>query len=206
MEVLENMVVNGSVINKSLSYEKYYNLIKELLVEGKTTGTEQKESYVKHARLNFQRMKRVYRTTLISDELKNIVSKIDQKQLWVVLSEGWCGDAAQNLPAIARIAEQNDNIELRILLRDENPEVMEAYLTNGSKSIPKLIALDESSKEELFTWGPRPEFFQNMVLHHKANPKMSSEEFDEWLHREYAMDKSKKIQEEFQSLLQISLN
>jgi hypothetical protein len=206
MEVLEKMVVNDALIEKSLSYEKYYQLIKDLLAEGKTTGIEQKESYIRHARLNFQRMKRVYRTTLISDELKNTVSKIAHRQLWVVLSEGWCGDAAQNLPAIARIAEQNENIELRILLRDENPDVMEAYLTNGSKSIPKLIAFDERANQELFTWGPRPAFFQNLVLEHKANPQMSNDEFNEWLHREYTLDKTQKLQEEFQSLLQISLN
>jgi hypothetical protein len=206
MEVLENMVVGEAVMQRSLTYEKYYQLIKDLLAEGKTTGVEQKAAHVKHARLNFQRMKRVYRTTLIGDELKESISSIDRKQLWLVLSEGWCGDAAQNLPAIARMAEQNENIELRILLRDENPEVMDAYLTNGSKSIPKLIAFDDESKQELFTWGPRPAFFQNMVLHQKANPKMSSEEFNEWLHREYTLDKSLKLQEEFLSLLHLSLN
>jgi hypothetical protein len=206
MEVLESMAVGEAVIKKSLTYEKYYQLIKDLLAEGKTTGVEQKAAYVKHARLNFQRMKRVYRTTLIGEELKETISNIDRKQLWVVLSEGWCGDAAQNLPAIARMAEQNENIELRILLRDENPEVMNAYLTNGSKSIPKLIAFDNDSKQELFTWGPRPAFFQDMVLQQKANPKMSSEAFNEWLHREYTLDKSQKLQEEFQSLLLFSQN
>lgn len=206
MEVLESMVVSEAVIKRSLTYEKYYQLIKDLLAEGKTTGAEQKASYVKHARLNFQRMKRVYRTTLIGDELKETISNIDRRQLWIVLSEGWCGDAAQNLPAIAKMAEQNENIELRILLRDENPDVMNAYLTNGSKSIPKLIAFDDDSKQELFTWGPRPAFFQDMVLHQKANPKMSNDEFNEYLHREYTLDKAQKLQEEFQALLLFSQN
>jgi len=206
MVVLEKNIIDEKVIEKALTYEKYYQLIKELLHEGKTTGKEQIESRVKHARLNFQRMKRVYRTTSISDELKNLIQKIDRKQLWLVLSEGWCADASQNLPAIARIVEQNENIELKILLRDENPEVMDAYLTNGSKSIPKLIALDEKTKSELFTWGPRPRAFQNMVLEQKSNPKLTSEEFDELLHREYTRDKTQKLQEEFKELLQYSQN
>lgn len=203
---MEKKLINEEVIDKALSYEKYYQLIKDLLEEGKTTGAKQIESRVKHARLNFQRMKRVYRTTLISDELKNMIRKIDQKQLWVVLSEGWCGDAAQNLPAIAKIAEQNENIELKILLRDENPELMDAYLTNGGKSIPKLIALDNQTKSELFTWGPRPKEIQKLVVQHKAKPEMSNEAFNEWLHKEYTIDKTNKLQEEFKSLLRYSRN
>lgn len=201
MNALESKAVYEAAVSKSLTYEKYYQLIKDLLAEGKTTGAEQKEAYVKHSRLNFQRMKRVYRTMLLNDDLKNTIINTDCRQLWMVISEGWCGDAAQNLPAIARIAEQSELIKLRILLRDENPEVMNAYLTNGSKSIPKLIALEEDTRRELFIWGPRPSFFQKMVLQHKANPKMSNEAFNERLHREYALDKSQKIQEEFQLLL-----
>jgi len=198
--------IDEEVIQKALSYEKYYQLIKELLEKGKTTGREQKESQVKHARLNFQRMKRVYRTTLISDELKSLLQKIDQKQLWVVLSEGWCGDAAQSLPAIAKIAEQSEKVELKILLRDENPEVMNTYLTNGGKSIPKLIALDERTKSELFTWGPRPETFQQMVIDHKNAPKLSEDSFNQLLHKAYAEDKTQMLQSEFKNLIRLSLN
>ncbi len=203
---MEKHLINDELLGKALTYEKYYQLIKKLLREGKTTGAEQLESRVKHARLNFQRMKRVYRTTQIDEELKSILRQINHRQIWLVLSEGWCGDAAQSLPAIARIAEENENIELKVLLRDENPEVMNAYLTDGNMSIPKLIALDEETKAELFTWGPRPKQFQDMVLRQKENPEMSKESFNEWLHREYALDKTNKLQQEFKSLIRISYN
>jgi hypothetical protein len=206
MKVMDKQLINDKVLGKALTYEKYYQLIKELLREGKTTGSEQPESRVKHARLNFQRMKRVYRTTKIDEELKAIIEQIDYKQLWLVISEGWCGDAAQSLPAIARIAEQNDNIDLKILLRDENPEIMSAYTTNGSKSIPKLIALDERTKAELFTWGPRPKELQDLVLEQKMDKKMDQEALNIWLHREYTQDKTQKLQKEMKSLLKLALN
>ena len=199
--VLEQTSILRSDINGSLSYKAYYQLIKELLMEGKTTSQNDNQNYVRHAKLNFQRMKRVYRTTLINDDLKEKLESLEKSQIWLVLSEGWCGDAAQNLPAIARIAELSDKIDLRILLRDKNLHIMDAYLTNGSRSIPKIIALDEESFEEIFTWGPRPSVLQKMVMSQKENPLMSNEEFNEYLHKQYTLDKTQSLQQEFTQLI-----
>ena len=88
-----------------------------------------------------------------------------------------------------------------ILLRDENPEVMDAYLTNGSRSIPNLISIDAESGEELFAWGPRPTEFQEMVLEHKRNPIVDYDTFQEELHRMYTSDRTLSLQEELVSLI-----
>jgi hypothetical protein len=206
MEVTEKIEIMDIVKRKALTYEQYHQLIKKLLWEGKTTGDDQDVTQLKHAKLNFRRMKRVFRTTQISEDLKDIFEKIDHRQLWVVLSEGWCGDAAENLPAIARLVEITDKIDLRILLRDENPELMEAYLTNGRRSIPKLIVLDDKTKTELFTWGPRPKIFQDMVHGLKIDPQMSPDAFYEVLHKEYNIDKTTSLQKELFELVAKNMN
>ena len=170
-----------------MSYETYLNLINDLAAKGKTTGEDQSEKFIIFTKLNFQRMKRVFKTTLVNEDLKSAIKNLDKKMIWLVLTEGWCGDAAQNLPAMSRISELSDHIELKILLRDENPDIINAYLTNGGKSIPKLIALDAENLHELFVWGPRPEKFQFLVMEHKHNPKLPNEEFQLFLHKEYTL-------------------
>ncbi len=194
-------VITRELLDNSMDYTQYFNLVKDLLEEGKTTGTNQNEAYLKHAKLNLQRMKRVYKTTAISEQLENTLKSMKKGMIWVVLTEGWCGDAAQNLPAIARFAETSSAIGLKILLRDENPQIMNAYLTNGNKAIPKLIALDSDTLEELFVWGPRPAKFQQMVTAHKHNPTSSNEEFNENLHKQYTLDKTTSLQKEIDGLL-----
>lgn len=151
-------------------------------------------------------MKRVYRTTVIHEDLKSSIKKITNDQIWIVLSEGWCGDAAQSLPVIAKIAELSEKIDLRILLRDENTHIIDAHLTNGSRSIPKIIAIDKLTMEELFTWGPRPKEFQEMVMAHKTHPKESDAEFNKQLHRKYTLDKTESLQLEFLQLVNSAIN
>ena len=197
----EQKEITPAIVADSITYERYFSLIKELLQEGKTTGNNQSEQYVKYAKLNFQRMKRVYRTTQITEDFKDIISTISKKQIWIVLTEGWCGDAAQSLPGIAKVSELTENIDLRILLRDENPEIMNAYLTDGSKSIPKLISLDSETHAELFTWGPRPKELQKLVIDHIKNPHLSNAEFNEQLHMKYTIDKTNSLQKELADLI-----
>lgn len=86
----------------------------------------------------------------------------------LVIAADWCGDAANTVPVLARLADLIPGMELRILVRDENPDVMNAYLTNGTRSIPIAIALDESFRE-LGHWGPRPAALQEWVI---SNMKM----------------------------------
>ncbi|WP_435261518.1 thioredoxin family protein [Tenacibaculum sp. nBUS_03] len=140
-------------LSKAMSYDDYRGLVDKLIKEGKSTGENQSEDLLNYSVLNDKRMKRLDKTLhLSSDSIEN-VKKVTEKQTWLVLTEGWCGDAAHNLPMINKIAKENSNIDLQLVLRDENLELMDSFLTNGGRSIPKLIVLDDE-KNVIGTWGP----------------------------------------------------
>lgn len=86
----------------------------------------------------------------------------------LVLAEDWCGDASNTIPFLARWAGQTPGVELRIVRRDEHPLVMDQYLTNGSRSIPIVIVLDQDLRE-LGHWGPRPGVLQEWVMQNKGS-------------------------------------
>ncbi len=144
-------------IEKSMTYAEYIKLIDDLLLDGKTTGTNQSEAMFNYGKLNRQRMHRLEKTVKLKIRLSKKRENIERKMIWLIITEGWCGDAAQNIPTIEKIAAENENIETRYVLRDENLELMDDYLTNNARSIPKLIALDAETFEEIGTWGPRPQ-------------------------------------------------
>lgn len=184
----------------AITYTQYRDLIDRLLAEGKTTGTNHSEDMVEYTRMNMHRMRRMEKNTVLHDDVIQVLLSVQTKMIWVVLTEAWCGDAAQNLPAIVKIADASPLIELKLLLRDENPELMDQYLTNGGRSIPKLIALDADTMEVLGTWGPRPVPAQELVLAAKAKD-MPFKEMAEHLHGWYAKDKSNILQMELRDLI-----
>ena len=195
-----------SVIKKSLSYSEYLQLTEDLLSQEKTTGPNQGADYVHYTNLNFHRMKRLDKTVEINAELKSLITQIQTPQTWLVISEAWCGDAAQNVPLLQKIADLSNKIELKIILRDENIEVMELYLTNGGRSIPKLIALENDTLNELYTWGPRPASIQNVMNELKAANVTEISEIVEKIQIAYNHDKSQSFQNEFVTLLTEYLN
>ena len=81
----------------------------------------------------------------------------------LVLNEDWCGDSVNILPYVARLAESSSCIEMRIIGRDANRDLMEAHLTGHSRSIPVVIVYDENFRE-LGWWGPRPGPLQQWML------------------------------------------
>lgn len=197
--------INPSIIESAMTYEAYRQLVSDLLAEGKSTGENQSEAFFQYSKLNVARMNRLDKKTVISEEANSLLQEIKQPLIWLVITEGWCGDAAQILPVIAKLADSNSNIELRHILRDEHLDIMDAFLTNGGRSIPKLIALDAESLKVLGSWGPRPELPQQMVMNSKktaesiSDKKSQKEYLDEvkkevqlWYHR----DKTKSIQME----------
>lgn len=188
-------VITQETLQESISFEEYIQQIDHLLAENKTTGTDHSEFMVDYTRLNMQRMRRLIKTTLLLNELRETLDALQKKMVWVVLTEGWCGDAAQIVPVIAEIARYSGKIDLHLLLRDEHPEVMDAYLTNGTRSIPKLICLEAGSLQELGSWGPRPDSAQQMVLEGKKL-NLSKEEFIERVHKWYADNKTLDTQKE----------
>ena len=194
-------VITRKLLEKSLSYSEYRKLTEKLLSENKTTGPNQSLELLEYTKLNFQRLQRIEKTIALQPELIDILQNLTQPLTWVVLAEAWCGDVAQNLPLIAKMVDSSPSLELFILLRDENPEVMDAYLTNGTRSIPKLICLKQEDLSEKGQWGPRPQPAQNMLLEHKKNPLSSKAEFTKNLHAWYAKDKGNTLQQEFLQLL-----
>lgn len=187
-------------IERSMEYAEYIKLIDDLLVEGKTTGTNQSEAMFNYGKINRQRMKRLGNTVELNDSLKKKTQEIERKLIWLIITEGWCGDAAQNIPIIEKIAHENSNIETKYVLRDENLELMDKYLTNNARSIPKLICLEAETLEEIGTWGPRPQAAMDYFLEMRASG-MDKTQMMENLQRWYIKDKEQSIQDEFEELL-----
>ncbi len=190
----------------SMSYNDYLNLIDEKINENSSTGNEQNEMLTDFTKLNRARMKRLDKTQQIIPELESVVKAITQKQIWLVLTESWCGDAAQNVPVLQKLAEINPVIDLRLALRDDNDELMQQYLTNGGKSIPKLIAVSENLENELFTWGPRPAVAQIEVKRLLEEQGGFNEKVKEGIQIWYNNDKGISMQNELIDLLKNAAN
>jgi len=188
-------------IEKSMTYAEYIKLIDDLLLDGKTTGANQSEAMFNYGKLNRQRMRRLEKTVRLNDSLKEKAQAVNRKMIWLIITEGWCGDAAQNIPTIEKIASQSPNVETRYVLRDENLELMDKYLTYHARSIPKLIALEAETLEEIGTWGPRPQtamdYFFEMKHQGLEKPQMM-ENMQRW----YNQDKEQSLQAEFETLFE----
>jgi hypothetical protein len=187
-------------IEKSMTYAEYIKLIDDLLLDGKTTGPNQSEAMFNYGKLNRQRMHRLEKTVKLTDSVVEKAKNNRRKMIWLIITEGWCGDAAQNIPTIEKIAAESELIETRYVLRDENLELMDAYLTNNARSIPKLIALDAETLEELGTWGPRPKEAIDYFYELKSQG-LEKPEIMEKIQRWYLSDKEQSIQKEFEKLL-----
>ena len=183
-------------LENSITYQEYRNLVSNLLAENKSTGPEQSEALTNYSLLNDRRMKRLDKTIKISEDTITEINTINEPQTWLVITEGWCGDAAQNLPVINKIAEINNLINFKVVLRDENEDLMNQFLTNGGKAIPKLIALDKDNNV-INTWGPRPTVATKMVADYKAEHGALDATFKQDLQVWYNKDKGKSTQEDF---------
>ena len=195
---MKNIITNG--LRKGISYEDYRKMVTDLLAQGKSTGPNQSASLLNYSMLNNQRMHRLDKTVRLSKETMASIKNVKKPMTWLVLTEGWCGDAAQTLPVIHKIASQSDQIDLKIVLRDENEALMNEFLTNGSKSIPKLIVLDENH-EVVNSWGPRPTEPTQMVAKYKRKHGQLDAEFKKQLQIWYNKDKGKNTQEDLIKLL-----
>ncbi len=191
-------------VKQGMSYESYLELTDSLLAQGKTTGPKANDpKMVEYTTLNRQRMQRLDKTTELNDALLKKLDGLKRRYTWLVITEPWCGDAAQNLPVLAKAAEASAAIDIRLVLRDENTELMDQYLTNGGRAIPKLIVLDAETMQELATWGPRPEPLQQKARDYKAmpEPKPTHDEFTKEVQVWYNKDKTQTLQQEILDLL-----
>lgn len=200
-------MITKEQFEEALSYESYQQYANERFLQGKTTGEAEKvntEFYLHYTKMNLSRTKRVERTGKLSPELELTLGQIKAPQNWLIIVESWCGDVPHNLPLIQKMAEYQPLIQLRLILRDENLEIMDQYLTNGGRSIPKLIAMDQHFENELFTWGPRPIALQEYIDKQKAQG-LSMEEVIENTQKWYNKDKGAAIRSEFLDLITSTL-
>lgn len=187
----------------SHSYSEYRKLISDLLLEGKSTGNEQSEKRIHYSILNETRLNRLDKTMKISEENVVKLRSLKKEYIWLVLAEGWCGDAAQLLPVFNKmVLESNKKIEIKIALRDENEDTMNHFLTNGTRAIPKLIIIEKATGEVLGHWGPRPkgavEFMNNYKKEHGVIDETAKAELQLW----YLHDKGLSTQNEIIQLLE----
>ena len=176
-------------LDNSMSYKDYRSLMAELVDSKSTTGLDQSEEMVAYTVLNEQRMKRWDKTVKVSVAAQEKIAGFASDVTWLVLTESWCGDAAHVIPVINKVAELNSHIDLKLVLRDENDALMQQFLTNGGKSIPKLIMIDNTSGAVLDTFGPRPIAATNLVKDYITEHGTVTDELKENLQMWYNKDK-----------------
>lgn len=188
-------------LKKSQSYQEYRKMVTQLVANESTTGIEKTEALVEYTKLNERRMKRWDKTLKISENTKARINDFKDKVTWLVITESWCGDAAHIMPVINRVAELNDNITFKTVLRDDNEDLMNLFLTNGSKSIPKLIMIEDKTGEVIDTYGSRPSNVTKLVNDYKAEHGKLTAEFKQDLQMWYNKDKGQNIVEDLTQLL-----
>lgn len=185
-------------VEKGLSYPEYLNKIEEQLVEIEAAGDP--KSYAKYYSINLKRIKRLDKNFSLTDEQKEKLNQINSDFKLLIITEGWCGDAAQVMPVI-NVMMNEISVEQKIVFRDENPELMNEFLTDGAKSIPILIGVNKEGNE-LFRFGPRPQHGMELLKKHKENPQeYTDEQFHQDLQLWYNQDKGVSIFEEFVAVM-----
>lgn len=198
------MILDISSIDGLFSWQEYLEFSRYLFEETRKTTSESEtyntEEILEYTKVNFARIKRVSGHFELSENLTVTLGQIPTKWHWIMLAESWCGDVAQVGPVIAKIAESTENIEFSVVLRDKNPDLMDQFLTNGGRSIPKLICLDANTYQIIGSWGPRPQALQSLMNNWSSEP-LTLMQKAERLHKWYADDKTEHTQLELNEVL-----
>lgn len=190
-----------SSLEKSTSYTTFRNVVSDLLAAGKSTGPNQSDALLNYSMLNDKRMARLDKKIKLSNSTIERLSKVKKEQTWLLITEGWCGDAAHILPVMNKMSNENEHIKLKVVLRDENVALMNEFLTNGSMSIPKLVVLDKDANV-ISSWGPRPSIATKMVTDYKEKHGSLDPDFKKDLQLWYNKDKGVNIQEDLLAFLE----
>ena len=189
--------ITPAVLTNTLTFDQYLQLMQDIVTEKiPRQGMYEADSTFRYTQSNLERTTLVMKEIVLNQKLYNSLSELQEEWIWLVLSEPWCGDASWGLTALYMIAQSTDNIDFRVLLRDEYPEIIAAYQTNGGNAIPKMVCLRKSDLKELGTWGPRPQVLQQMVLNYKQDAHFDFKESVRKIHAWYLQDMTKTIQHE----------
>lgn len=192
-------------ITKTYSYDEFTKLSEHKINNAdESLLSDDEKFYLEYSKINLVRTNRINKTFKPNEDVVDLIKQLNKPQTWLVVTENWCGDSAQNLPYFAKYAEFSPNINLQIILRDSNLEAVDEYFNSPTaRSIPKIIGFDEDG-DEIFIWGARPKIAQDLVMQLKAEG-FSKEEFNEKLHLWYGRNRGKELEKEmialFNSLL-----
>lgn len=198
---MEEIIKNS--LEKSSTYLEYRKIVADKLLEGKSTGSVQSDDLLHYSKLNETRMNRLEKTIVVSGEIEERLKLLKKQYIWLVISEGWCGDAAQLLPVMHKMEVLTDHIDFKIVFRDENEALMNKFLTNGGKSIPKLIVLDKETLDVLADWGPRPKEAFDLVKNYKEKHGVIDETIKTELQMWYLHDKGISTQNELLEMMRL---
>ncbi|WP_306566579.1 thioredoxin family protein [Flavobacterium lindanitolerans] len=198
---MEEIIKNS--LEKSSTYFEYRKIVADKLLEGKSTGSVQSDDLLHYSKLNETRMNRLEKTIVVSAEIEERLKLLRKQYIWLVISEGWCGDAAQLLPVMHKMEVLTDHIDFKIVFRDENEALMNKFLTNGGKSIPKLIVLDKETLDVLADWGPRPKEAFDLVKNYKEKHGVIDETIKTELQMWYLHDKGISTQNELLEMMRL---
>jgi Thioredoxin len=194
-------------LSSTMSYAEYLALIDQLHLENKVTGAQQSDDLLAYSLHNKKRMDRLDKTFRPdTDTLAMLQQVISSPMIWITITEGWCGDASQIVPILESVSKELPMVEHRIMLRDDNLDVMDQFLTNGGRAVPKIIFLEAQSGQVLGSWGPRPAAAQEVMNDYKksiaglemteAETKERFEQAKLAIHSWYAHNKGADVQNE----------
>lgn len=191
-----------TALPESITYQEYTGLVNQLVAEEGTSGPEQTEARIAFTKLNASRMRRLDKTLTIAEQELQTFKGLQERQTWLVFLESWCADGAQTIPILNKIAQEVPVIDLKILFRDEHTELMDHFLTHGTRSIPKLVILDRECKV-LTTWGPRSKKATAMVMAYKAQFGKIDDTFKQTLQLWYTKNKGEAIVQDLVEIFEL---
>lgn len=186
--------------NNSFSYAEFRAYVTDAL----NTNPDKlnlSADYLPYATLNEARLHRLDKTLQVEPEVAQVMENLGKDYIWLVISESWCGDAAQSVPMLNKMAEITGKVELRLVFRDQNLELMDQYLTNGGRAIPKLLIVDKETMEVLGHWGPRPADAVQLVNDYKTAHGKFDEDGIILLNKWYTKNKGQQVQQEVAALM-----
>jgi thiol-disulfide isomerase/thioredoxin len=186
--------------DQAISYQQYRAFVEAHTLSGTNSGDELTEALTTYTGLNNQRMKRLDKTLKFLPEYQEFLGAFDKEVYFLIITESWCGDAAQTMPMMNKVANAA-GIDFKVVLRDENPMLMDQFLTNGGRSIAKLILIDKNTHLPLTTWGPRPTKATQLVADEKAAKGVLLPEFKQELQNWYNKDKGKDTEKDLVEML-----
>ena len=197
----EKKNIVSKALENAMSYETFRDIVDDHTEKGTSTGPNQTDALSNYTMLNQRRLKRLDKTTKLSPEDIFKIQEFTGDVTWLVITESWCGDAAQTMPVMQKIAQLSKGITLKVVWRDENLELIDAFLYNGGRSIPKLIAVDNATGAILGDWGPRPSIATKMVNDYKEAHGKLTPEFKQDLQVWYNKDKGQNTVKDLLKLL-----